>query len=249
VSELETVGGGLAIFCRVGCCFMLLPGISSVRAPMIVRLWLAIGLSVAIAPLVLATGLDLSAFADALGATGILIAEGVTGASLGLLVRFVYSAVQAGGGLIAQVSGYNQDVASDDGHGGSTSELGALLGMTVVALLMVLDIHHLAIGALVNSYSTFTFGQGIDVVLAMENLPAAAGDALRLALTMALPFIAASLLVNFAFGILNRLAPQLPVFFISTAFLIAVMMWMASALLPSMAVALAEATLAVFERY
>jgi flagellar biosynthetic protein FliR len=121
--------------------------------------------------------------------------------------------------------------------------------MTVVALLMVLDIHHLAIGALVNSYSTFTFGQGIDVVLAMENLPAAAGDALRLALTMALPFIAASLLVNFAFGVLNRLAPQLPVFFISTAFLIAVMMWMASALLPSMAVALAEATLAVFERY
>ncbi len=40
------------VFCRVGACFMLLPGISSDRIPVQLRLFAAIAVSLAITPLV-----------------------------------------------------------------------------------------------------------------------------------------------------------------------------------------------------
>ena len=249
MSELGAIGGVFAIFCRVGCCFMLLPGFSSMRVPGPVRLWLSIGISLALGPLLLGPVIDVADTGPDRVSLSVFAAECAVGLSLGLVVRIVFSAVQMTGALIAQVCGYNHPFTTDDGQGEPTSEFAALLNVTVIALLMVLDLHHLAIAALLESYSTIRFGSVLDPALTLEIQSRTVGDALRLALTLASPFLIASIMINFAFGMLNRMAPQLPVFFIATAFLIGAMLWMAIALLPTMASIAMEATMAAFQRF
>lgn len=228
---------------------MLLPGISSMRTPATVRLWLALGLSVALAPILLASKVHVAALKENDAAFLVLAGECAVGVLLGLMVRIVFTAAQMAGAMIAQVSGYNHSFSGDDGHGEPSSQLGLFLSAAVVTLLLVLDFHHLAIAALVDSYSVLAFGKALDLSIAIEALPRTVSDAFRLALAISLPFVAASLLINFAFGLLNRMAPQLPVFFISASFLIAATIWLAFALLPLMARTAAEATLSAFDRF
>ena len=85
MSELGSIGGIFAIFCRVGCCFMLLPGFSSMRVPAPVRLWLSIGISLALGPLLLGSVIHLPQMGADFASVGMLAAECAVGLSLGLM--------------------------------------------------------------------------------------------------------------------------------------------------------------------
>lgn len=233
--DLGAIGGIFAIFCRVGCCFMLLPGISSARLPGTVRLFLALGISLALWPLLAGASVPVQAIGLDLSSLGVIAAECAAGVAIGLAARFFLAALHMAGALIAQVSGYGHAYLADDGHGEMTSELGALMSGAVIALLLVLDLHHMALEALADSYSVVRFGQGLAPLPEMHRLTQAAGDSLRLAVGLSAPFIATSILVNLAFGMLNRMAPQVPVVFISSAFLLAAMFWLSGPLMPEMA--------------
>lgn len=246
--DLGVIGAVVAIFCRVGCCFMLLPGISSMRMPATVRLFLALGISLALAPLLMEKAVAPSKISFEMTYLVAIAKECVTGFAIGLLARAMFAAVQMAGALIMQVSGYGHPFTIDDGHGEPVSELGALLSSCVVALLFTLDFHLIVIDAMLESYAVIGFGQGIDPELELERLSGAVADSIRLAVAVATPFVAASVLINLAFGMLNRMAPQLPVYFISAAFLMGLMLWLAWTLLPDVARMMIAATLAALQR-
>lgn len=246
--DLGVIGAVLAIFCRVGCCFMLLPGISSLRLAATVRLLLALGISLSLAPILMEKAIAPSKVSPDWSYLAALARECVTGIAIGLAARIMFAAVQMAGALIMQVCGYGHPFTIDDGHGEPTSEFGAILSTCVVALLFTLDFHHVVIDAMLDSYSAIGFGSGIEPTLELDRLSGIVADSIRLALSVAAPFVAASVLINLAFGMLNRMAPQLPVYFISAAFLMGLMLWMAWTLVPDLARMLVAAMGAVLQR-
>ena len=54
----------------------------------------------------------------------------------------------------------------------------------------------------------------------MANILEALANASLLSLQVCSPFLVFAITINFVFGILNRLAPQIPVYFISAPFIV-----------------------------
>lgn len=246
--DLGVIGGVLAVFCRVGCCFMLLPGISSMRIAATFRLFLALGFSLALTPLLMGSAISRVAVSTDLSFLVALAKECTTGFAIGLVARTMFASVQMAGNLIMQVSGFGHPFMIDDGHGEPNSEFSALLSISVVALLFTLDFHLIVIEAMLDSYSVIGFGWGIEPALELDRLSGIVADSIRLALAIATPFVVASVLINLAFGMLNRMTPQIPVYFISAAFLNGMMLWLAWTLLPDVIRMLVGTMLTVLQR-
>src|SRR5690606_33065095 len=95
VTELtnESILIPLIVFCRVGACFIVLPGISSQRIPMQLRLFISLAVALAITPFVN----DLVRPAAAATSSDILamiVTETLAGLFLGYLVRIFFMALE-----------------------------------------------------------------------------------------------------------------------------------------------------------
>ncbi|MBS0242122.1 MAG: flagellar biosynthetic protein FliR, partial [Proteobacteria bacterium] len=112
------------VFCRIGACLMLLPGFSSSHVPVRVRLFIAIAISLSIAPLV-QNGVAAPP-ADALSRTNWLtiVTESMIGAFLGSIGRLLFASVQFACAVIAPSAGFSGLATTDDGTGEIQPELG-----------------------------------------------------------------------------------------------------------------------------
>ncbi len=241
--ELGPLSAYGLVFCRVGCCLMLVPGYSSPHVPMQVRLYLALALSTAITPM-LASSIGPLGQLEANGSTARLIAaECLAGGIIGVLARCLYSAVQLALNCMAQMMGFSGMASVDDGSGEVIPELGAPISAAVVTLLFVLDFHVELVLTLIESYAAMPFGIIAEPEVVLARVTLAAADALRIAVRVASPFLAAAILINLAFGIVNKIAPMVPVFFISAPFLILTAFWLIFLLCGEMTAAFASAFL------
>ena len=107
-----TVLALFAAFCRIGACFMLVPGIGSYRIPVQIRLFVAVAVSIALLPLMwdsiyprVATGASTY--------VGLVFTELLIGAVLGLIARFYTLGLQFAGTTMAMVIGFNAMPAPD----------------------------------------------------------------------------------------------------------------------------------------
>lgn len=231
------------VFCRVGACIMTMPGYSTPHIPIQARLFLALAVSMSITPLVQTiAGRVGDVHAPAVLAV-LILAELLAGALMGLLGRIVFSAVQVAGSAMSQLSGFSGLALTDDGSGELSTELGALLSATVLTLLFVLDFHVDVVMALVESYVALPFGILSDPAKALDLLAGAVATAFALAVRIAAPFIVAGVVINFAFGLVNKIAPQVPAIFISAPFVIAAGIYIFHRLGAELALTLAQTTL------
>lgn len=206
-------------FCRIGGCFMLMPGLSSVRVPMNVRLFVAVAVTFAL----LAHLWDqIAPFADR--RPGVLVpmifSELVLGAVIGLMARFYVLALQFIGSAIAQLSGFGgaPGIAIDEQD--AQSPVGAMISMTALLLLFIMDFHHQIVAALVNSYRVVPIDTLFDPRSALADLSDTISESFLVVLRLGSPFVAYAILVNLATGFVNKLSPQIPVYFISLPFVI-----------------------------
>jgi flagellar biosynthetic protein FliR len=91
-------------------------------------------------------------------------------------------------------------------------------------MIFALDLHHLVITALNDSYTLFRPGEVPmigDVAALMAKTVAAA---FRIGVQLAAPFLVFGLLFNLGLGILSRLMPQMQVFFIALPAQIAIVL-------------------------
>jgi flagellar biosynthetic protein FliR len=87
----------------------------------------------------------------------------------------------------------------------------AILG---VALIFATDMHHLAIGALDESYNLFKPGSVLPSGDVAELMISTVSGAFRVGIQLAAPFLVFGILFNVGLGVLARLMPQLQVFFL-----------------------------------
>lgn len=203
------------IFCRLGACFMLMPAFSSSRLPAKVRLFLALGISYALAPLL---GDGIARTVAGLSQAQLLLAIGgelATGGIIGLLARIFFLALQTLMTAAAQALSLatpSSMMADDEGQ---VPEIATLMALSAVTLLFATEQHWEILRALIDSYARLppagTFQTGASLALVVDRLT----DTFLLALRLASPFLIYSVVVNFAVGLINKLTPQLPVYFIA----------------------------------
>ncbi len=204
----------LLIFTRVGTALMIMPGIGESFTPTNIRLFIALGLSLVMTPV-------LSGFLPTIPSTPALMflllgAEAITGLFIGTVMRILMSALDTAGMVIGLNTGLANAQVFNPTIGGQGSIIGALLGVLGVTMILVTNMHHLLLLTIFESYQMFpadslleSTGQMAEVVARITNTAFNAG------VKMAMPFIIVTLVVYTGFGLLGRLMPQIQIFFLA----------------------------------
>ncbi len=207
-------------FCRVGTCFMLMPGLSSARVPLQIRLFVAVA----------ATGAVLIHLWDRIvpfatrepAVLLVMIAsEALIGALIGLMARLYVLALQFMATAIANLVGYTALGGAGIDEPDPQAALGSIISFSALMLLFVFDFHHEIIKALVMSYEMAPVDSLFNAQSALVDLTDTISESFLVMIRLGSPFIAYAILVNLGLGFINKLVPQIPVYFISLPFVIA----------------------------
>lgn len=219
--SLETVVlAAFLAFCRIGACFMLMPGFSSVRIPVHVRLFSAIAVTWAL--LAHLWDLIVPVVSRQIDVLLVLVAsELLIGATIGLVTRFYTLALQFAGAVIAMTGGFGAMAGSAVDEAEAQPPLTVIITTCALLLLFTLDFHHEIFKALIASYQVAPLGGLFDAQGALIDLTDTISQSFYLTVRLASPFIAYAILANLAIGLVNKLAPQIPVYFVSLPFIIA----------------------------
>ena len=199
--EASAVGGSVfLVFVRIGAILALLPMFGDRSIPARIRLVLAIGLSLAIAPAIP----ERAVFSvPGLGA------EAMNGLLLGAGFRAFVAALSMAGAIAAQSTSLSQLFAGTDSE--PSPAMSHLLHMGGIALAFALALDVAVIRAIVLSYEVLPQGR-FPMAADMAGWGVARlGHAFGLGLSLAAPFVIGGLLYNIATGAINRAMPTLMV--------------------------------------
>jgi flagellar biosynthetic protein FliR len=214
----DTILAVFLIFCRVGGCFLMMPGFSSSRVPMNIRLFIALTASLALSPLVLGN-LQLNLKGQSpLAVLWWIMSETLTGILIGFLGRIYFMALQTLVTGAAMAIGFGSIPGTPIDDAEPLPAISTMIMMVATALVFLSDLHWELFRGLAASYSRLPLGEGIGARLSLVQIADQIGAAFVLALRISSPFIVYSVAVNLAVGLTNKLTPQIPVFFIATPF-------------------------------
>ena len=207
-------------FCRVGACFMLMPGLSSVRVPVQVRLFTAIA---ATGGLLVFLWDRIYPYVDARPAVlgPMIVSELLVGGLIGAMTRLYMEALRFIGASMAMLIGFNNMGGPAIEEAEPQAALAAMISFSALLLLFVFDFHHEVIRALVASYAVAPVNVFFNPRAALVDVSDTVSDAFFLVLRLGSPFVAYAILVNLTIGFVNKLVPQIPVYFISLPFVVA----------------------------
>lgn len=196
-------------FVRVGSCFMVAPAIGAQYVPARIRVVVAGGVALLIAPLV-----PEPAGVMPFSAPGLVITlqQALIGVALGFCMQLVFDAVTLGGQLLSNSMGLSFAYNLDPLHGAQTPVLGQFYTLLVTMTFLALNGHLRLIEILVDGFRTMPIGtsglgpDGLWTVVQWSSILFSG------ALSVALPGVTALLIVNLAFGIMSRAAPTLNLF-------------------------------------
>ena len=209
------------VFCRIGGCLLVIPGFSSPRVPVRARLFIAIAVSLALTPLLVAQVQPAVEAAQPVALLGLILSESLKGLLIGLLGRFFFVALETMTMAISFSIGLSSVVGGPMENDESMPPIVSLVSLAAVLLIFVTDLHWELFRGLALSYDVLPINQQFDPRIGLIQLTDEATKTFLFTLRIAAPFLVFSIIANFAVGLINKLVPQIPVSFISTPFLIA----------------------------
>jgi len=213
--------GAFVLFCRIGGCLMLAPGFSNTQIPAQVRLFVALAVTLTLTPLLLERVPSEALADDPILALKTIAVESLVGGMIGVLARLFYFALEALAMGAASMLGF----ASPSGFQIESDEpmapLATLISLAAIALLFAANLHWELLRGLVASYDVVPVGADFNARLALKQIADVLGESFRLALRIASPYVIYALVVNLALALVNRLTPQVQVFFVATPFVAA----------------------------
>lgn len=192
---------------------MIFPALSDISVNMRFRLMLAVMVSLAMFP-ILEPQLPLLPENSTL-LLQYVFAEFVMGVIMGISARLFMNALQIAGEVIAFTSGLQASTLFDPSIGGQTSAPSLFLSIVGAMLVLALNLHHMAIQGVMESYQVFPVGEiplWGDSALAVARVLT---DAFAIGVKMAAPVMVIGFLTYVGFGVFNRLIPQIQVFFVA----------------------------------
>ncbi|MGB8364750.1 MAG: flagellar biosynthetic protein FliR [Rhizomicrobium sp.] len=202
------------VFARTGAMLMLLPPISQAGVPARVRLALALAVSVAMAPVVAHDYPSQGPQTPI--ALGVMIGEETAaGFLVGAMASIIMSALSVAGTLIATQTGLAAAQLLNPTMGDEEPIFGNFLSLLGSVMIFATNLHHVAIGAIVGSYTLIPPGAPLPTGDMAELTVRLVSGSFALGFQIAAPFLVFGFVVNASIGLLARLMPQLQVFFIA----------------------------------
>lgn len=206
---LAWTGQYLWPFFRIGAMVGAVPVIGTRLLPVRIRLGFALVLTVVMVPVIPKTPVVAVLSVDALMITATQIFIGL---AMGFALRMVFAAFVHGSQIIALQMGLGFASMIDPQNGVQVPMLSQFYIILVTLLFLSFNGHLMVIQVLVDSFHTLPIGEtGIDAQN-LWSLVSAGSGMLAGAVWIALPAVASLLLVNLAFGVMTRAAPQLNIF-------------------------------------
>ncbi|MBB2973822.1 flagellar biosynthesis protein FliR [Mesorhizobium sp. RMAD-H1] len=217
----EMVLTAFLVFARVGACLMVMPGISSPRIPMQVRLFLALACSLMVVPLLEPRVGTMLENVQPWTILRLIASESVVGGLIGILARIYFWALQFMASVVAIAIGYSGAPGGAIEETEPQATIANIITLSALFLFFVTDLHQEVFRALLSSYSVIPIDSGLRPDAALVDITDAFSRAFIGTLRIAAPFLAFAILVNIAIGLINKLTPTIPVYFISLPFVLA----------------------------
>jgi flagellar biosynthesis protein FliR len=215
----HTVFAAFLLFCRIGGCLMIAPGVSNAQIPVQIRLFVAISVTLMLSP-VLISGLHIQFDdLDPPALARLIVSEALIGVMIGMLGRAFFSALDTLATASAQFVGLANPFGVSLDHDESTPPLSSLVTIAAIAVLFATDFHWEILRGLVSSYHAIPITTDFDAAFTVRKLVYVLGQSFIVAARVTSPFFIYSLLANFAFALVNRVTPQIAVFFVAPPFI------------------------------
>ncbi|MDO8697295.1 MAG: flagellar biosynthetic protein FliR [Pseudomonas sp.] len=199
------VGSFMLPLFRIASLLMVMPIIGTKLVPTRVRLYLALAICAVLAP----TVPPIAPF-DAVSLEAILLIaqEILIWVMLGFTLQLFFHLFSVAGQIIAVQTGLGFASMVDPGNGVSVPVLAQMLLMLVTLLFLAMNGHLVVFEVLAESFITLPVGTGLSTAHYWE-LAGKLGWVFGAGLLLVLPAVTALLVVNLAFGLMTRAAPQL----------------------------------------
>jgi flagellar biosynthetic protein FliR len=206
------------LFCRVGSCLMIAPGISISQIPAQVRLLVALAATLTLAPLLIDQAAPRIPGDDPIGMLRLIAFESAVGGVIGLLGRIFFMALETLAVGAATMLGFASPFGLEFEANQALPPLATLIVMGATASLFALDLHRELLRGLLASYDAIPLGTEFSPQHALRQVGDVLGQSSLLVLRICSPFFIYATIVNLAMALINRLTPQVAVFYIATPF-------------------------------
>lgn len=216
IAEIERwVGMFLLPLFRISAMLMAMPIIGSRLVSVRVRLGLALAITALIAPSLP----TLPVYNPLSIATWIIVAKEILiGVFLGFALQLLMEVFIVGGQMISNQMGLGFASMTDPANGTTVVALSQFYLILVMLLFMLMDGHLLMIEVLTRTFYVLPIGQAGLASDALWQLVGAGSWMFAAGMLIALPAVTALLVVNLAFGVMTKAAPQLNIFAIGFPF-------------------------------
>lgn len=193
---------------RVTAVLMTMPILGTKMLPARIRLYAALAITVVIVP-----GLPPLPEIDPLSLRGVLLCaeQVIVGALFGLALQMLFQAFVVAGQIIAVQMGMAFASMVDPANGVNVAVVSQFMTMLVSILFLLMNGHLVVLEVLTESFTTLPIGSALMVNHFWE-MAGRMSWVLGAGLLLVLPAITALLVVNIAFGVMTRAAPQLNIF-------------------------------------
>lgn len=204
------LGSYLWPFFRIGAMLMAAPIFSSNFVSVRTRLLIALAVSIVIVP----TIPQAPPAVDALSAEGLLIVmhQVLIGVSIGFMLQLMINAFIIGGQIIAMQMGLGFASMVDPQNGITVPVISQFYIIFITLLFVTLNGHLILIQVVQESFIAIPISTTGLPVTSFRDIVAQASWMYAAAVIIALPAIGSLMIVNLAFGILSRAAPQISPF-------------------------------------
>lgn len=203
------VAGFLWPFFRIAAMITMVPILGMRTIPLMFRIGMALAITLVILPM-----LPPMERIDPVSAQGLLItlSQILIGLAMGFFIRMVFSAIETGGAMIGMTMGLGYAQMNDPINGIAVPVISQLYTVMATLLFLAINGHLVLIEVLSTSFQVIPVSTTAITEGGVWLLLTWAGWIFKGAVIIALPAVAALLLVNVAFGVMMRAAPQLNIF-------------------------------------
>jgi flagellar biosynthetic protein FliR len=158
---------------------------------------------------------------DPIGMTRLIVQELLVGGLIGSLARLFFSALEtmafAAATMLALANPFGVEVDKSQ----QLPPLATLVTLAATAMIFAADYHWQILIGLVDSYHAIPLGASFDPRRSVAEIGGVLGQSFVVAARIASPFFLYSVIANFAMALINRVSPQVAIFFIAPPFIVA----------------------------
>lgn len=218
------------LFTRLGAALMFMPGFGGQRVPRNMQLLFGLLLAFLLLPVL---GQTVPPLPRRPGDLALLImGEALIGIFMGMVVQAVMMALHVAGTFISFQTGLTNAFSFDFVAEQQSAALTSFFSNLALVVVFAIDMHHMILRAVVDTYVTFPPGQAIPVGDFSDMLAKLVSSSFNLGIKMGAPLMAFGLIFYMGLGLLSRMVPQMHVFFVALPIQLIAGMWMLMVALP-----------------